>query len=149
MLVVGFYLYAALCFFKSAYLLKHRYGGLGFRATEEWKEDNGNYLTSEGKTRKDGHGTRARWCNVFGETSKGPAGILFMSHPQNHQHPEPMRIWPQGEVFFNFCPIQKADWMLEPGNDYILRYHGTVTAEKAESLWQNFANAPEVRLERQ
>jgi hypothetical protein len=136
------------------HLLKHRYGGLGFRATEEWKEDNGNYLTSEGKTRKDGHGTRARWCNVFGETSKGPAGILFMSHPQNHQHPEPMRIWPQGEVFFNFCPIQKADWMLEPGNDYILRYRlyvydGTVTAEKAESLWQNFANPPEVKLERQ
>jgi len=134
-------------------LLKHRYGGLGFRATSQWNEDSSDYLTSEGKTRKDGHGTRGRWCNVFGKTSKGLAGILFMSHPQNHEHPEPMRIWPEGEVFFNFCPVQKADWTLEPGNDYVLRYRlyvysGTATAEKAESLWQDLANPPKIKLER-
>jgi len=134
-------------------LLKYRYGGLGFRATSQWDEDSSDYLTSEGKTRKDGHGTRGRWCNVFGKTSKGPAGILFMSHPQNHEHPEPMRIWPEGQVFFNFCPVQKADWMLEPGNDYILRYrlyvyNGTITVEKAEGLWQDFANPPKIKLER-
>ena len=135
-------------------LLKYRYGGLGFRATSQWDEDSSDYLTSEGKTRKDGHGTRGRWCNVFGKTSKGLAGILFMSHPQNHEHPEPMRIWPEGEVFFNFCPVQKADWTLKPGNDYVLRYrlyvyNGTITVEKAEGLWQDFANPPKVSLERQ
>lgn len=134
------------------YLLKHRYGGLGFRATSQWNEDNSDYLTSEGKTRKDGHGTRARWCNVFGSTARGPAGVLFMSHPDNHEHPEPMRIWPEGEVFFNFCPIQKADWILEPGNDYILRYRlyvysGKITPETAERFWQDFAHPPEVKLE--
>ena len=135
-------------------LLKYRYGGLGFRATSQWDEDSSDYLTSEGKTRKDGHGTRGRWCNVFGKTAKGPAGILFMSHPQNHEHPEPMRIWPEGEVFFNFCPVQKADWTLEPGETYVLRYrlyvyNGTITAEKAEGLWQDFANPPKISLERQ
>jgi hypothetical protein len=135
------------------HLLKHRYGGLGFRATRQWNESNSDYLTSEGKTRKDGHGTRARWCNIFGTTEEGQAGVLFISHPENHEHPEPMRIWPKGDVFFNFCPVQKADWSMEPGKDYILRYrlyvyNGTITVEKAESLWQNFANPPKVKLER-
>ena len=135
------------------YLLKHRYGGLGFRATSKWKEGTGFYLTSEGKTRKDGHGTQARWCNVFGETSKGQAGVLFMSHPLNHEHPEPMRIWPEGYIFFNFCPIQKADWTLSPGNDYVFRYRlciysGKITLETAERLWQDFGHPPEVKLEK-
>jgi hypothetical protein len=136
------------------HLLKYRYGGFGFRATSQWNESNSDYLTSEGKTRKDGHGTRARWCNVFGTTERRPAGVLFMSHPDNREHPEPMRIWPKGDVFFNFCPVQKADWTLKPGNDYVLRYrlyvyNGAVTVEKAESLWQNFANPPKVKLEKQ
>ena len=77
-----------------------------------------------------------------------------MSHPDNHEHPEPMRIWPEGDVFFNFCPIQKADWILEPGETYVLRYrlyvyNGAITVEKAEGLWQDFANPPKIGLERQ
>lgn len=135
------------------HLLKHRYGGLGFRATSQWNESNSDYLTSEGKTRKDGHGTRARWCSVFGSTEKGPAGVLFMSHPQNHQHPEPMRIWPEGYTFFNFCPVQKADWTLLPGRDYVLRYRlciysGKITSEMAERLWRDFGRPPKVKLEK-
>lgn len=134
------------------HLLEYRYGGLGFRATSQWNESNSDYLTSEGKTRKDGHGTRARWCNVFGSTAKGDASVVFMSHPDNHEHPEPMRIWPEGDVFFNFCPIQKADWILEPGETYVLRYRlcvysGKITQETAEQFWQDFAHPPEVKLE--
>lgn len=134
-------------------LLEYRYGGLGFRATSQWNESNSDYLTSEGKTRKDGHGTRARWCNVFGSTAKGPAGVIFMSHLDNHEHPEPMRIWPEGDVFFNFCPIQKADWILEPGETYIFRYRlyvysGKITPETAERLWQDFSYPPKVKLEK-
>jgi len=135
------------------HLLQHRYGGLGFRATSQWKDSSGNYLTSEGKTRKDGHGTRARWCNMFGPTANGPAGVLFMSHPQNHQHPEPVRIWPEGYVFFNFCPIQKEDWTLLPNNDYIFQYRlcvysGQPSVERAERFWQDFAYPPDVKLEK-
>lgn len=134
-------------------LLAYRYGGIGFRATAEWKEANSNYLTSEGKTRKDGHGTRARWCTMYGTTSKGPAGIEFMSHPQNRQHPEPMRIWPEGDIFFNFCPIQSAEWILEPGHDYTLKYRlyiydGTAPRETFERLWLDFGNPPQIKLEK-
>jgi hypothetical protein len=75
-----------------------------------------------------------------------------MSHLTNHEHPEPMRIWPESNVFFNFCPIQKADWILEPRKTYILRYRlyvysGKITPETAERLWQDFSYPPKVRLE--
>ena len=134
-------------------LAQYRYGGFGFRATTEWNKDNSDYLTSEGKTRKDGHATRARWCITQGKTSKGEAGIVFLSHPENYEHPEPMRIWPQGPIFFNFCPIQKKARTLEPGNDYVLKYrlcifHGKADARQAERVWRDFAEPPAVKLAR-
>lgn len=139
------------CASESPLLLKkYRYGGFGFRAAQAW--DQGDYLTSEGRTRKDGQGTRARWCNVHGPTAKGPAGILFMSHPQNHEHPEPMRIWSHTPmIFFSFCPIQQADWELKPGKVYVLRYRmyvydGSITKDAAERLWQDFGRPPKVSV---
>lgn len=138
-------------------LLKYRYGGVGFRATADWNKDNSDYLTSEGKTRKDGHGTRARWCRMAGMTQRGPAGLVIMSHPANRGHPEPMRIWPptdnNGQIFFNFCPIQQKEWTLEPGEDYELRYRyyifdGELSAEEAERAWRDYANPPAVKMEK-
>jgi len=132
-------------------VLKYRYGGFGFRAAASWNK--GDYLTSEGLSRDDGHGTRARWCIVHGPTARGPAGVVFMSHPRNRDHPEPMRIWNQRpEIFFNFCPVQKEDWKLEPGGKYILRYRlyiydGTVTQDEADRFWNDYANPPGVTLE--
>lgn len=140
-------------------LEEYRYAGFGFRATEQWHKNNSGILTSEGKTRLDGDGTSARWCNVFGETESGKAGILFMSHPTNYNHPEPMRIWPdnanggRGDVFFQFAPTRDKDWKLEPGKDYTLKYRiyvydGTITADEAERIWQDFGNPPKVKVEK-
>jgi hypothetical protein len=72
------------------HLLEYRYGGLGFRATSKWTKANSDYLTSEGKTRKDGHGTRARWCDISGITEEHWEGVTIMSHPKNFRHPELM-----------------------------------------------------------
>ncbi len=144
------------CASRSPLLLKkYRYGGFVFRATQDWHTSNSHVLTSEGKTRKDGHATRAKWCMVYGTTAKGPAGIVFMSHPGNRSHPEPMRIWPPGtnngrsNMFFNFCPVQKAPWTLKPGMDYVRRYRfhvyaGKATPKEAERLWQDYANPPRI-----
>ncbi len=139
------------CASKSPVVLsKYRYGGFGFRAAPSF--DKGDYLTSEGKTRKDGQGTRARWCRVAGPTAKGPAGVLFMSHPQNHAHPEPMRIWSHtAPIFFSFCPVQGGDWTIEPGTEYVLRYRmlvydGTLSAGEAERAWGDFGRPPAVHL---
>jgi hypothetical protein len=137
-------------------LSAYRYGGgIGMRATGEWDNENSRILTSENRTRKDADGTRARWCKVEGMFSSGIiSGILFLSHPQNRAHPEPMRVWPEdanerGDVFFQFCPIRHQKWVIYPGKDYVMRYRmlvfdGEISPELAESVWQAYARPVQI-----
>jgi len=139
-------------------LKKYSYAGFGFRATELWTNKNSKILTSEGLTRKDGDGSGARWCIVSGEMENNNTGIVFMSHPNNREHPEPMRIWEEnanggrGDVFFQFNPVRNFDWKIEPGKNYVLRYRmyvydGEVSEADAELLWQDFAYPPFVKID--
>lgn len=131
-------------------LKEYRYAGLGFRATEEWTNTNSEVQTSSGKTRKNADGSLERWAIVYGQLGKGEGGILFLSHPNNYNAPEPIRVWPpdanggRGDQFFNFSPTKNKDWVLKAGNSYTLRYRlivfdGTLSANEAEQLWQSFA----------
>jgi len=136
----------------------YRYGGgIGFRATEKWHKDNCTVLTSEGKTRIDADGSNARWCIVEGESAAaaGRSGILFLSHPSNRMHPEPMRVWPldanggRGDMYFEFVPIRHVDWKLETKKDYTLKYRmvifdGKIDAKTAEMYWNSFASMPQI-----
>jgi hypothetical protein len=136
----------------------YRYaGGIGFRATGEWNKDNSTVLTSEGKTRKDADGSRARWTDINGAfKDNGNSGITFFSHPSNREFPEPMRVWPEsqngtGDVYFEFCPTRHKSWELFPGNLYRLKYRmlvydGKIDKETADRLWNDFAYPPTVRI---
>lgn len=138
----------------------YRYGGgIGFRATEKWEKNNSTVLTSEGKTRVDADGSRARWCIVEGETDVEDkrSGILFMSHPFNQQHPEPMRVWPmdanggRGDLYFEFVPIRHEPWIIKPHRDYALSYRmvvfdGELDKDTAEAYWNSFANTPKTEI---
>ena len=143
------------CASKSPVLiLEYRYAGLGWRATEQWHKDNCEVLSSEGKTRKDADGSRARWCIVQGEVDNDYAGIVMMSYPTNYNYPEPLRIWPlnlqaRGDMFANFCPTKNMDWLLQPGQRYVLKYrllvfNGHFNKDKAESAWKYFSAAPKI-----
>jgi hypothetical protein len=138
-------------------LTNYRYGGgLGFRASEHWTNKNSKVLTSEGKTRIDADGTYARWCKVEGAFPSGNhSGIVFMSHPDNRAHPEPMRVWPvdanngRGDVYFEFCPIRHQKWDLMPNTEYVLKYRMLIfdeefSAENAESVWQSYARQAKI-----
>jgi hypothetical protein len=135
-------------------LLEYRYAGLGWRTTEKWDNKNSMVLTSEGKTRKDADGSKARWCIVQGEIDNDYAGVVMMSFPTNYNYPEPLRIWPEnqynrGDMFANFCPTKDMDWMLNPRQNYVLRYrflvyNGRLDKENAESAWQYFSNPPHI-----
>lgn len=137
----------------------YRYGGgIGFRATEKWNAGSCTVLTSEDYKRDSADGTKARWCIIEGisGSEQGRSGILFLSHPDNREHPEPMRVWPvdsnNGELFFEFCPIRHNSWIIEPGKDYTLKYRmivfdGAIAPEEAEMYWNGFAYPPEVALE--
>jgi len=138
----------------------YRYGGgIGFRATEKWTSNNSTVLTSENKTRKEADGTNARWCLTEGESSvsEGRSGILFLSHPANRMHPEPMRVWPvdanggRGALFFEFCPIRHTGWKLEPLENYTLKYRmivfdGKMRADEAEEYWKCYSYLPAVEI---
>ena len=130
-------------------LLEYRYGGFGWRTTEQWNKDNSEVITSEGKARKEADGTKAKWCIVQGEVDKDYAGAVMMSYPANYNHPEPLRIWPEnqynrGDMFANFAPTKDKDWILLPGKKYVLKYrmvvfNGKFTQGKAEAAWGTFA----------
>ncbi|MEZ4830258.1 MAG: DUF6807 family protein [Bacteroidia bacterium] len=135
----------------------YRYQGFGFRATPRWDDLTATLLTSEGKNKTDGNATRARWCDINGISMAGTSGVLFMTHPANHNFPEQLRIWPTGanngkeNVFFNFNPAQEEDWVLRPGNEYVLTYRmmvydGKITPEKAEQYWNDFAYPPQTEV---
>ncbi|MCJ7448448.1 MAG: PmoA family protein [Bacteroidales bacterium] len=136
----------------------YRYGGgIGIRTNQEWNKDNSTVLTSEGKTRKEADGTRARWTDLNGAfKDKGNSGITFFSHPANREHPEPMRVWPEnqngrGDLYFEFCPIRHKAWTLDPGNVYRLKYRmlvydGKIDQATADRLWNDFAFPPVVRI---
>lgn len=131
----------------------YRYGGgIGFRATARWDASNSHILTSDGKDRKTADGSYAKWVMVYGvsDDPSGESGILFLSHPDNRAHPEPMRVWPEDSnggkenVFLEFCPIRLQAWEILPGKTNTLKYRmivfdGKMTATEAESYWKTFA----------
>lgn len=135
-------------------IMAYRYGGFGWRATGFWDKNNSEMLTSEGKTRDNTDGTKARWCIVQGALpGNDDGGIIMLSFPANYNHPEPLRIWDKnanngrGDVFANFAPTKDKDWLLEPGKTYVLKYrlvvfNGKFDSAKAESAWRDFAMPP-------
>lgn len=134
---------------------EYRYAGFGYRATEDWTKENCEMFTSEGKTRQQIDGTHARWIYITGDTKTGRSGLLFLGHPDNYNSPEPLRIWDEnanggrGDAFINFAPTKDKDWELKPNGHYLLRYRvlsyeGEMTKEKADRLWNDFANPPTV-----
>lgn len=139
------------------HILEYRYGGFGWRATESWNDKNSEVITSEGKSRKESDGSTARWCIVQGELGQNYGGAILMSHPTNYNHPEPLRIWPEGsngdgDMFVNFAPTKNMDWVLKSNNTYNLKYrllvfNGNMTAEKAEAAWQEYVNPIKIETE--
>ena len=136
-------------------LKEYRYAGFGWRATPDWTKENCEMMTSEGKSRQEIDGTHARWIYVTGTSPKGKSGILFMASPQNHNFPEPLRIWDEtqndgrGDAFINFAPTKNEDWTLEPGKGYDFRYRmyvfdGDISPAKAEAIWNDYATPVKV-----
>lgn len=139
-------------------LLQYRYAGLGWRTTEQWNNQNSTVLTSEGNSRKNADGSKARWCLVQGAVDNTNAGVLMMSSLTNYCHPEPLRIWPEnqynrGDMFANFNPTKDRDWLLEPGKTYRLTYrllvfNGAFDQSMSEAAWKNFATPPVYSLKK-
>lgn len=126
-------------------LPEYRYGGIGFRGHRQWlAKDNCEFLTSEGKDRSNGHGTRARWCHIGGKIDGQLAGIAILDHPDNFRAPQAMRINPD-QPFFCYSPSLIGDWRIEPGKSYVSRYRfivydGAPDRSELDRMWNDYAN---------
>lgn len=136
---------------KPLVLPEYRYGGVGFRGHRQWLDkDNCNFLTSEGKDRSNGHGTRAKWCHIGGRIDGQLAGIAVLDHPGNFRAPQPMRINPD-QPFFCYAPSLMGQWEITPGKAYVSRYRFIVydgAPDKAEldRLWNDYASPTQVSI---
>jgi hypothetical protein len=131
-------------------ILEYRYGGFGWRTTREWDNQNSTVLTSRGETRKTADGSLAEWTIVQGALGEGSGGAVLMGNPNNVNHPEPIRVWPEdqygrGDMFICIFPTKYSDWLLEPGNRYTLQYRmvvfdGEYTQQEADQIWQEYSS---------
>ncbi len=118
-------------------LLEYSYGGIGFRGNRLWDgENNTIFLTSEGKGRSNGHGTRADWCYIGGIVNGTQTGIAILSHPKNFRSPQPMRIHPT-EPFFCFSPPQAGDFEIKPTEVYTSNYRFIVFDGEPDTAFIN------------
>ncbi|MFC3414811.1 DUF6807 domain-containing protein [Algoriphagus hitonicola] len=134
---------------------QYRYGGGVFiRAVETWGSATSQILTSESKSRDEADASRARWIMLIGESqhASGKSGILILSNPKNHSHPEPLRVWPsdsnggKGNVFLGFTPIREEEWKLDFGQKYKLNYRlivfdGELSFEEADAYWSSYVES--------
>lgn len=129
----------------------YRYGGpIAYRSPLHWNGSNSDYLSSEGKTRIDGHETRSKWCAMWGPAgeSGNDSSITILCHEDNHDFPQRMRVWPpntnDGAIFFNYVPIQETGWAIEPGQKSVMRYRLVVEDRKPDpkalnARWERFS----------
>lgn len=130
-------------------ILKYHYGGMAIRCRADWI-DTGNFLTSAGRTRKDGNHTRARWCDIHGPVGKTSAGATLMCHPANFRFPQPVRLHPS-KPYFCFAPMVLGPFKIAPDKPYVSRYRffvhdGKPDAKRIEALWHDYADPPEAKL---
>jgi hypothetical protein len=130
----------------------YRYGGVGMRGRHEWDgKDKTFFLTSAGRSRLPGHGTRATWVHMSGDVDGQRAGIAMLAHPDNVRSPQPVRIHPT-EPFFNFAPQQAGPLTIRPGEEFTMRYRfvvmdGAPDAALLDAMWQAYALPVRARVE--
>lgn len=131
-------------------LLEWRYGGFCWRTPADWTDKTTMVLTSESNDRLTADGSKVKWVAVQKMTLDQQCGMVMMSHPENKNHPEPLRLWPpntsnKGQMMVNFSPTKYEDWRLLPGEKYVLKYRlivydGLLNSQEINSLYNNYLN---------
>lgn len=130
---------------------KVHYGGMTIRGYSGWHDDHQyDYLTSEGKNKKNGNQTRPAWVEMFGPIDGDPAGVTILSHPANFRFPQPVRLHPS-MPYFCFAVSAIDSFLIEPGKPYVSRYRfyvhdGEPSAKVDQRLWEDYAEPPAVKI---
>ncbi len=137
----------------EVYLHPYHYGGFAFRGSKLWNvEDEGHFqrpmqiLTGDGITdRVEGNHTSPRWVAAYGRMDGQTATVVFMDHPTNFRHPQPVRIHPR-MPYFVFSPVVEGSFIIKPGMTYRARFRiitldGEPEAEVIEGWYDEFAKS--------
>jgi hypothetical protein len=132
---------------------KCEYGGMAIRGHKDWfnvARSRSDYLTDEGKGRKDGNHTRPRWSDIHGKIGGQMTGIAVLDHPGNFRFPQPVRLHPS-IPYFCFAPAVLGAFPIQPGKPYVSRYrfciyNGETDRALVDRLWQDYAHPPVVTL---
>jgi hypothetical protein len=142
---------------------KYHYGGFGIRGNRQWfdpsargnarpdpaRSGRSDFLTSEGKGRRDGNHTRPRWVDLSGKVGAGFGGVAILDSPTNFRFPQPVRLHPN-KPYFVFAPMVLGEFAIEPGSHYVSRYRlvvhdGPPDVPVIERAWRDYAEPPVVR----
>ena len=126
---------------KPLIIRQYKYGGMCIRGTADWATQY-NMLTSEGLDTIKGNHTRPSWVAMFGSINNAPAGIAAMSHPDNDQSPQPVRLHPE-KPYFCFAPMVAGTFEITADEPYTARYRfaafdGKPDAKQLNALWQDY-----------
>ena len=135
----------------EVYLHHYRYGGMAFRGSKHWSEEDKDYfegpmkiLTGEGiRDREAGNHSTPRWVAAYGPVEGQTVGVVYMDHPGNFRHPQAVRIHPT-MPYFVFGPVPRGSVIIRPGMAYQARYRiitfdGEPDAEVIEGWYRSFA----------
>lgn len=130
---------------------KVHYGGMTIRGYAGWHDNHQyDYLTSEGKNKKNGNQSRPAWVEMFGPIDGESAGVTILSHPSNFRFPQPVRLHPS-MPYFCFAVAAIDSFLIEPGKPYVSRYRfyvhdGEPDAKVDQRLWEDYAQPPTVKI---
>lgn len=134
-------------------LNEYHYGAMAIRGNDQWFGNPNtmrDMLTSEGKSRKEGNATRARWVEMHGDLDGKPAGVAIMGHPKNFRAPQPVRLHPS-KPYFCFAPMALGEFEIKPDETYVSQFRfylhdGELDVKETERLWNDYASPPKVTV---
>jgi len=138
-------------------LNKYHYGGLGFRGSSQWNnEDKKHYtgpwniLTSEGIRDSAANHTHARWVDAYGKVNGKEVGTAVFDHPINFRYPQPIRVHPT-MPYWCYSPVVDGGFTINPGTWYRSQYRyyvhqQTADATTLERFEKDWVNPPTVKV---
>ncbi|REE67968.1 methane monooxygenase PmoA-like [Paenibacillus taihuensis] len=123
---------------------QYAYGGLFLRMPYR-DEFGGQAINSEGRIGGEAEGQRARWvaCCMPIEGRADQAGIAFLDHPGNAEHPVPWRV--DGQLGISPSRCIAGAWQLAEGEVSTSKYRvlvfcGSTDSDVVNASWQSFAS---------
>ncbi len=122
---------------------QYSYGGLFLRMPYR-EESGGEVINSEGQINREAEGQRARWtaCSMPIEGRANQAGIVYMDHPTNAEHPVPWRVDYQMGISPSRCIAgqwQLAKDEVDTSHYRILVFGGPTDPQLVNRSWHEFA----------